>query len=136
MIKAFSAVLVSFVLLSSCHKMGPGGCDPGPGGMMATKYDVGFYRGSDTRPESDYVSVDGGSQSLLSSPEETSNVTCSTTGILHYSLLLGTHTITIYMGNVGTPHTLILSKTGATFDGTQLPSQSCNSGLSAVIADM
>ena len=119
--------------------MGPFGCDPGPK-PTAVKFDVGFYRGPDMRPEVDYVAIDGGTQTIIPSPEGPSvTATCSTTGILHYSLPLGTHTVTIYFGansTNGASHTLILSKTGATLDGTQLSAQSCNNGLSAVIEDI
>jgi hypothetical protein len=139
MVKVFFTILISFVLFSSCHKMGPFGCDPGPK-PTNTKFDVGFYRGPDMRPEADYVAIDGGTQTLIPSPEGSGTaVTCSTSGILHYSLPLGTHTITIYFGansSSGTSHTLVLSKNGATLDGTQLAGQSCNSGLSAVIEDI
>ncbi len=139
MSKALVVILLSSVLFGSCHKMGPFGCDSGPK-PTDVKFDIGVYRGPDMRPEADYVSIDGGTQTLIPSPETTSlNVTCSTPGILHYSLPLGTHTVTIYFGSNGAnaaPHTLILAKSGSTVDGTQLPSQSCNNGLSAVIADM
>ncbi len=139
MIKFFFAILISVVLFSSCNKMGPFGCDPGPK-PTDTKFDVGIYRGPDMRPEVDYVSIDGGTKTVIPSPEgSVTTATCSTSGVLHYSLSIGTHTVTIYLGanNAnGTVHTLILSKTGATFDGTSLPAQSCNNGLSAVIADM
>ena len=134
MIKAFSAIFISFVVFSSCHK--GGGCDPG---MMNQKFDIGVYRGPDMRPEADYVSIDGSQQTLITTPEGSAGVTCSTTGILHYSLSLGTHTVTIYLGansSNGTSHTLILSKGGATLDGTQLSSQSCNNGLSVMIEDI
>ena len=133
MIKALSAIAISFVVFSSCHK--PGGCDPG---MMNPKFDIGVYRGPDMRPEADYVSIDGSKQTLIPSAEG-SNATCSTAGILHYSLAFGTHTITVFYGvggANGTSHTLILSKGGATYDGTKLSAQSCNNGLSAVIEDI
>ena len=135
--KAFLAIVISFVVFSSCHKIMIG-CDPGPK-MMNPKFDIGVYRGPDMRPEADYVAIDGGQQTLIPVAEGSVSATCSTAGILHYSLALGTYTVTIYYGangTNGTPHTLILSKTGATYDGTQLPAQSCNNGLSAVIADI
>ena len=139
MIKAFSIVLISLALFSSCKKWMIGGCDPGPK-PTDTKFDVGFYRGPDMRPEADYVAIDGGTQTVIPYPEGSSvTATCSTAGILHYSLPLGTHTVTIYFGANsanGVVHTLILSKTGATLDGTQLSAQSCNNGLSAVIEDI
>jgi hypothetical protein len=131
LIKAFLAILVSCVLLSSCRKIMIGGCDPGPG-KMDTKFDIGVYRGPDMRPEADYISIDGSQKVEIATPEGSANVTCSTPGLLHYSLSLGTHTVTINT----TKHTLILSQSGAMLDGTQLAPQSCNNNLSAVIEDI
>jgi hypothetical protein len=130
MIRTFLAVTISFLIFSSCHKIG---CDPG---MMDQKFDVGFYRPPLMNPIAYYVSVDGGQKNEMPSPETSlSNVSCATTGLLHYSLSLGSHIITISeYGTTGNSHTLILSRNGATLDGTPLQLQSCNNGLSIVLS--
>ncbi len=133
MIKAFSVILGSCVLLSSCHKIMIG-CDPGP--KIDQKFDIGVYRGPDMRAEQDYISIDGSPKVAIATPEGSANVSCSTLGLLHYSLSLGTHTVTMYIGANATQYNLVLSAGGATLNGTALPSQSCNNGLSALLEDI
>ena len=128
--KNFLAVAIFCIVFSSCRKIEYGL------GLISPKYDVGFYMPDLRNFAAYYVSVDGGQITELPTPIA-SSINCSTPGILHYSLSMGTHTVVISAGGInGNSYTLILSKSGATLDGKPLQLQSCNNDLSVVISSM
>jgi len=99
-------------------------------------FDVAFYRGPDMRPEQDYVVIDSGLKAIIPTPSGNGSINCTTSGLLHFTLTPGAHTVTYFIGNTVSVQTLNLASSGATLGGTSIPFQSCNSGLSILIEDI
>jgi hypothetical protein len=130
MIKIALPALLVCVITTSCIKIHD--C---PKNNNSTSYDVGFYRGPDMRATADYVAIDGNKISTQIPQVGGPDATCSTSGMIHVSVLAGSHIVTIYRGDQGTNQTLVISTNGATLNGNLIPFQSCNNGHSLVIED-